>query len=47
MRELFETWGDIDILVNNVGISTFKPLTELSIEEFDEVPLVLALSDAR
>ena len=37
MRELFETWGDIDILVNNVGISTFKPLTELSIEEFDRV----------
>ena len=21
MRELFDTWGDIDILVNNVGIS--------------------------
>ena len=37
MRELFETWGDIDILVNNVGISPFKPLTELSIEEFDRV----------
>jgi hypothetical protein len=37
MRELFETCGDIDILVNNVGISTFKPLTELSIEEFDRV----------
>lgn len=29
--------GDIDILVNNVGISPFKPLTELSIEEFDRV----------
>ena len=37
MRELFDTWGDIDILVNNVGISPFKPLTELSIEEFDRV----------
>mgnify|MGYP001728962394 CR=1 FL=1 len=37
MRELFETWGDIDILVNNVGICPFKPLPELSIEEFDRV----------
>ncbi len=37
MREIFDTLGDIDILVNNVGISLFKPLTELSIEEFDRV----------
>lgn len=37
MQEIFETLGDIDILVNNVGISLFKPLTELSIEEFDRV----------
>lgn len=32
MREIFEILGDIDILVNNVGISLFKPLTELSTE---------------
>ena len=37
MWEIFETWGDIDVLVNNVGISPFKPLPELSIEEFDRV----------
>lgn len=37
MEQLFATQGDIDILVNNVGISLFKPLTELSIEEFDRV----------
>lgn len=37
MQEIFDTLGDIDILVNNVGISFFKPLTELSIEEFDRV----------
>ena len=37
MQEIFEMLGDIDILVNNVGISGFKPLTELSIEEFDHV----------
>lgn len=37
MEQLFAAQGDIDILVNNVGISLFKPLTELSIEEFDRV----------
>lgn len=37
MRRLFETMGDLDILVNNVGISLFKPLTELSVAEFDRV----------
>ena len=29
--------GPVDILVNNVGISHFKPLTELSIKEFDRL----------
>ena len=37
MQEIFETLGNIDILVNNVGISHFKPLTELSIKEFDRL----------
>lgn len=37
MQEIFARLGDVDILVNNVGISLFKPLTELSIEEFDRV----------
>ncbi len=27
--------GDIDILINNAGMGVFKPLTELSIDEFD------------
>ena len=37
MRQLFEDWGDIDIVINNVGISRFSPLTETSIEEFDRI----------
>lgn len=29
--------GDIDIIVNNVGINVFKPITEISVEEFDRI----------
>ncbi len=36
MNSLFKEWGDIDILINNVGISSFKPITECSIEDFDK-----------
>lgn len=34
---VIDTWGDIDIIVNNVGISQFKPLTDISIAEFDTI----------
>ena len=37
MRQIFDLWGDIDVLVNNVGVGMFKPLTEVSVEEFDRV----------
>ena len=28
MHELFEKWGDMDIIINNAGISEFSPITE-------------------
>ncbi len=37
MQQVFNKWGDIDVLVNNVGVGMFKPLTEVSVEEFDRV----------
>lgn len=37
MAQVLEDWGDIDIIVNNVGKGVFKPLVELSVEEFDDV----------
>lgn len=37
MQQLFRAWGDIDIVVNNVGIGNFKPLTETTIEGFDQI----------
>lgn len=44
-RETFKTflgdvtgrWGDIDVVVNNVGISRFVPLEEMSDEDWDDV----------
>lgn len=37
MKKLFTDWGDIDILINNVGISEFSPLTETPVQQFDRV----------
>lgn len=37
MQELIDQWGDIDVIINNVGIGIFKPITEQTIEEFDRV----------
>ena len=37
INRLFNMWGDIDVIVNNVGISEFSPLVETSIEQFNKV----------
>ena len=37
LQKLFADWGDIDIVINNVGVGHFKPITELSVEEFEKV----------
>ncbi|MGE4290031.1 MAG: SDR family NAD(P)-dependent oxidoreductase [Salinivirgaceae bacterium] len=41
IRDLFQfiarQFGSLDILVNNVGISVFKPLLELSVAEWDTI----------
>ncbi len=37
MHCLTEKWGDIDVVVNNVGVSHFIQITELSVEEFDSI----------
>lgn len=37
MQSLFCEWGDIDIVVNNVGIGGFKPITETTVEHFEKV----------
>ena len=37
IEKLFSEWGDVDILINNVGVSRFSPITETSVETFDEI----------
>lgn len=37
LDDLEKEWGDIDVIVNNVGVSSFGPLTEVSVEDFDDV----------
>ena len=37
MQQIFNEWGDIDILINNAGVSRFSPITETSVEDFDRI----------
>lgn len=37
LESIVGTWGDLDIIVNNVGVSEFMPLTQVSIEDFERI----------
>lgn len=37
IQHLFDDWGDLDIIINNAGISDFSPITETSMEDFDQI----------
>lgn len=37
MHDIFDLWGDIDVLINNVGVSDFKRLAESTVADFDRV----------
>lgn len=37
VEETVRTYGRIDILVNNAGIGVFKPVAEMSVQEFDRM----------
>ena len=40
VSETVKSFGALDVLVNNAGIAIFKPLEELSLEEFDRTVAV-------
>lgn len=35
--DLIEVWRDVDIIINNAGVSSFKPLTEGNLHDFDHI----------
>jgi NAD(P)-dependent dehydrogenase (short-subunit alcohol dehydrogenase family) len=37
VQTLLEEWGDLDIIVNNVGIGGFEPIIATSVEHFEMV----------
>lgn len=37
IQSIFAEWGDLDVIINNVGISKFSPITETSVEDFDKI----------
>lgn len=37
LQTLFAAWGDLDVLVNNVGISLFTPIEETTVSDFDRI----------
>ena len=37
MQRILSEWKDIDIIINNVGISQFSSITETSVEDFDKI----------
>ena len=37
IQRILSEWNDIDIIINNVGISQFSSITETSVEDFDKI----------
>lgn len=37
VQTLLDSWGDLDVIINNVGIGNFKPITEATVDDFDRV----------
>jgi NAD(P)-dependent dehydrogenase (short-subunit alcohol dehydrogenase family) len=36
-KHVIDTYGKIDVLINNAGIDVTKPITEMAVDEFDSV----------
>lgn len=40
VKTITDKWGKIDVLVNNAAMMTYKPIAEISVEEWDQVMAV-------
>lgn len=40
VKTVIEKWQKVDVLVNNAAMMTYKPITEISVEEWDQVMAV-------
>ena len=36
LQHIADTWGDIDIIINNAGTFSYTPLTDCTVEQFDK-----------
>lgn len=37
VQTLLDEWGDLDIIVNNVGVGGFEPITDTTVEHFEMI----------
>lgn len=37
VHDILAEWNDIDIIINNAGISKFSPITDTNVEDFDQI----------
>ncbi len=37
VQTLLDEWGDLDVVVNNVGVGGFEPITQTSVEHFEQI----------
>lgn len=37
VQTLLDEWGDLDIIVNNVGVGDFEPITSTTVEHFERI----------
>lgn len=37
VQQLLKEWGDLDVVINNAGISEIAPITATSVDDFDQI----------
>ena len=45
LQKIIEEWGDIDIIINNAGISQFSSITETCVEDFEKMNCICSVDE--